>query len=144
MVRWEELLQWELRKDENIFIFNDTLNTFYLQLYGVQLLSLHELLFQISSKEFYYMCHPTDRITHTMAFTTPVVEHWLEWEITLWVHPMMTHRTMSERSYHGARSRSPSLSVFVCVKKRKKEVLYLSDSRHLKLDIVTLNKNLEN
>ena len=24
------------------------------------------------------MHHPTDRITHTMAFVTPVVEHWLE------------------------------------------------------------------
>ena len=26
------------------------------------------------------MHHPTDRITHTMAFVTPVVEHWLEQE----------------------------------------------------------------
>ena len=25
-----------------------------------------------------YMHHPTDRITHTTAFITPVVEHWLE------------------------------------------------------------------
>ena len=24
------------------------------------------------------MHHPTDRITHTTAFVTPVVEHWLE------------------------------------------------------------------
>ena len=34
------------------------------------------------------MHHPTDRITHTMAFVTPVVEHWLEREIAQWVHPM--------------------------------------------------------
>ena len=27
------------------------------------------------------MHHPTDRIAHTMAFVTPVVEHWLEREI---------------------------------------------------------------
>ena len=27
------------------------------------------------------MHHPTDRITHTKAFVTPVVEHWLEREI---------------------------------------------------------------
>ena len=27
------------------------------------------------------MHHPTDRITHTTAFVTPVVEQWLEWEI---------------------------------------------------------------
>ena len=34
------------------------------------------------------MHHPTYRITHTMAFVTPVVEHWLEQEIAQWVHPM--------------------------------------------------------
>ena len=34
------------------------------------------------------MHHPTDRITHTMAFVTPVVEHWLEPEIAQWVHTM--------------------------------------------------------
>ena len=27
------------------------------------------------------MHHPTERITHTTAFVTPVVEHWLEREI---------------------------------------------------------------
>ena len=27
------------------------------------------------------MHHPTDRITYTMAFDTPVVEHWLEREL---------------------------------------------------------------
>ena len=30
---------------------------------------------------FFYMHHPADRITHTTAFVTPVVEHWLEREI---------------------------------------------------------------
>ena len=34
------------------------------------------------------MHHPTDRITHTTAFVTPVVEDWLEREIAQWVHPM--------------------------------------------------------
>ena len=34
---------------------------------------------------FFYMHHPTDRITHTTAFVTPVVEHWLEREIAQWV-----------------------------------------------------------
>ena len=29
------------------------------------------------------MHHPTDKITHTTAFVTPVVEHWLEREIAL-------------------------------------------------------------
>ena len=31
------------------------------------------------------MHHPTDRITHTTAFVTPLVEHWLEREIAQWV-----------------------------------------------------------
>ena len=30
----------------------------------------------------------SDRITHTTAFVTPVVGHWLEREIAQWVHPM--------------------------------------------------------
>ena len=30
------------------------------------------------------MHHPTDRITHTTAFVTPVVEHWLERDIAQW------------------------------------------------------------
>ena len=30
------------------------------------------------------MHHPTDRIAHTTAFVTPVVEHWLEREIAQW------------------------------------------------------------
>ena len=34
------------------------------------------------------MHHPKDRIAHTAAFVTPVVEHWLEREIAQWVHPM--------------------------------------------------------
>ena len=37
---------------------------------------------------FFYMHHPTDRITHTTAFVTPVVEHWMEREIAQSVHPM--------------------------------------------------------
>ena len=48
----------------------------------------HGLLFPISSKGFFYMHHPTDRIAHTRAFDATVVEHWLEREIAQWVHPM--------------------------------------------------------
>ena len=51
------------------------------------------------------MHHPTDSITHTMAFVTPVVEHWLEREIAM-KDRSATHRTMNERSYDGATSRS--------------------------------------
>ena len=78
-------------------LFNDALNTFYLRLYGVRHmvkyhsdsergnpLPPHGHLFPISSKG-YFICI-TDRITHTTAFVTPVVEHWLEREIAQWVH----------------------------------------------------------
>ena len=34
------------------------------------------------------MHNPTERIIHTTAFVTPVVEHWLKREIAQWVHPM--------------------------------------------------------
>ena len=36
--------------------------------------------FRLTTRVF-YMHHPTDRIVHTTAFVTPVVEHWLEREI---------------------------------------------------------------
>ena len=47
----------------------------------------HGLLFPINSKG-YFICTIPDRIAHTTAFVTPVVEHWLEREIAQWVHPM--------------------------------------------------------
>ena len=69
------------RKEGNV-LFNDTLNTFYLRLYGVRhmvknhrdsetgnTLPLHGLLFLISSKGS-FIC---TRITHTTAFGTPVM-----------------------------------------------------------------------
>ena len=78
------------RKEGNV-LFNDALNTFYLRLYGVRHmvkdhsdsekgnpLLPHRLLFPINSKGFFYMHHPTDRIEHTTAFVTPVMEHWLK------------------------------------------------------------------
>ena len=53
------------------------------------------------------MHHPTDRIAHTTAFATPVMEHWLKREIAQWVHPMKDRsddpshhvRTLLPRSY---------------------------------------------
>ena len=32
------------------------------------------------------MHHPTDRITYTTVFVTPVIEHWQEKEKAQWVH----------------------------------------------------------
>ena len=53
------------------------------------------------------MHHPTDRITHTTAFVTPVVENLLEREIAQWVismkdrsdDPSRHERTLLPRSY---------------------------------------------
>ena len=72
------------RKEGNV-LFNDAFNTFYLWLYGVghmvkdhsdcergNPLPPHRLLFPINSKGSFIW------ITHTTAFVTPVVEHWLE------------------------------------------------------------------
>ena len=62
-------------------------HTFYIRLYGVKhivkdhsdsergnLLPPHGPLFPINIKAVFYMHYPTDRITHTTAFVTPVVE----------------------------------------------------------------------
>ena len=43
------------------------------------------LLFPIRGKSS-FICIIPDRITHTMASVTHVMEHWLEQEISLWVH----------------------------------------------------------
>ena len=59
------------------------------------------------------MHHPTDRIAHTTAFVTPVMEHWVEWEIAQWVHPMKDRsddplhhkRTLLPQSYISLRTR---------------------------------------
>ena len=63
--------------------------------------------FRLAARIIFYMHHPTDRIAHTTAFATPVVEHWLEREIAQWVHPMKDRsddpshheRTLLPRSY---------------------------------------------
>ena len=83
------------RKEGNV-LFNDTLNTFYLRLYGVRHmvkdhsdsekgkpLLPHRLLFPISSKGSFICTIPQT----ATAFVTPVVEHWLEREIAQWFHP---------------------------------------------------------
>ena len=88
------------RERERNVLFNDALNTFYLRLYGVRHmvkdhsdsekenpLPPHRLLLSINSKSS-FICTIPDRITHTTAFVTPVVEHWLEREIAQWVHPI--------------------------------------------------------
>ena len=66
----------------------------------------HGLFFPINSKVFFYMHHPTDRIAHTTAFVTPVVEHWLEREIAQLVHPM---KDRSDDHLHHERTLLPPI-----------------------------------
>ena len=76
---------------------NETLNTFHLVIwcwtYGKGPLSKrgethshHYMgyLFWLAARDLLYV-PLADRITHTTAFVTTVVEHWLEWEIAQWI-----------------------------------------------------------
>ena len=51
------------------------------------LLPPHTLLFPINSKGS-FICTILDRIAHTMAFVTPVVEHWLDKSINAFNTPL--------------------------------------------------------
>ena len=66
----------------------------------------HRLLFPISSKGC-FLCIIPHRITHTTAFVTPVVEHWLEREIAQWIHhegSIRRHIEPGANTYHGPTS----------------------------------------
>ena len=80
-----------------IELFHDALNTLYLWLYGIRdmvkdhsdsergnALPPHGLLFPTRTRFFLY-APPNRQKTHTMAFLTPVMEHWLERETIQWV-----------------------------------------------------------
>ena len=81
------------------------------------------------------MHHPTDRIAHTTALVTPVVEHWLEQEIAQWVHPMKVaskpndgiHLTIHITNERHMTEKFPSpLMMFVCFCGFKKNIfIYL-------------------
>ena len=74
------------------------------------------------------MHHPTDRLAHTTAFVTPVVEHWLEREIAQWVHPM---KDRSDDPSHHERTLIPRryISLPIC-QQETHEVLVNSPSSH--------------
>ena len=44
--------------------------------------------FQLPARDRIYLHHPTDRLVQTIAFSTPVVEHWLEQDLAYWVYHM--------------------------------------------------------
>ena len=60
------------------------------------------------------MHHPTDRIAHTTAFVTPVMEHWLEREIAQWVHPM---KDRSDDPSHHERTLLPQSYISLLTEK---------------------------
>ena len=92
-----------LEGKKEVFLFYNALNTFYFRLYAMgHMVKDHSdsergnplpptrchhigYSFQLSTRVLLHY-HPTDRMTHTMTFVTPVVEHWLEREIAQWVH----------------------------------------------------------
>ena len=106
------------RKEGNV-LFNDTLNTFYLQLYGVghmvrdhsdsergNLMLPHGLLFLISSKGF-YMHHPRpDSTYHSLCYTSRGALAGTRNSLVgpPWMIDLTTHCTISKRSYHEATS----------------------------------------
>ena len=66
------------------------------------------------------MHHPTDKLAHTMAFVTPVVEHWLEQEIAelYGIEHMVKDHSDSERGNlllpHGLLILISSKGSFIC------------------------------
>ena len=65
------------------------------------------------------MHHPTDRITHTTAFVTPVVEHWLEQEIAQWVHtPMRATPKSREINFPPILFDQPTKMIYILTKTR--------------------------
>ena len=80
-----------MKEGEGNDLFNGTLNTFCLKLYGVRHMVKdtqitreetrchHMGYFRLAGRGILYVS--SHRITHTTAFITPVVEHWLEREI---------------------------------------------------------------
>ena len=112
-------------------VFNDALDTFYLQLYGVRHmvkdhseserrnpLPPRRLLFPIKARDLSYaQSHRQDSTYHGLCYTSRGAMAGTRnssmdppRQIDLIDPPRTdptTHRTMSERSYHGATSRSP-------------------------------------
>ena len=82
------------RKEGKNVLFNNTLNTFYIRSYGVRHMvndhseetCCHHMGYSLQlAARFFYMHLPTDRITHTMVFVTPVeIAQWIHHEGSIW------------------------------------------------------------
>ena len=76
--------------NEGNVLFNNTLNTFYLRLYGIgHIVKDHSdserkptaatwATLSDQQQGLFYMHNPIDRIAHATVFVTPVVERWLK------------------------------------------------------------------
>ena len=62
-----------------------TYSTVYLRLYGVRYMIKDHSDSERGSLLLPHGQHPTDRITHTTACVTTVMEQWLEREIAIWI-----------------------------------------------------------
>ena len=91
----------EIRKEGNVYLTTHSTH-FYLRLYSVG----HMVKDYLDSEngnpmppELFYSHHPSDRIEHTTAFVTPVVEVWLEREIAQLVyHEVFIRRPIAPRA----------------------------------------------
>ena len=110
---------WSGRKEGNI-LFNDTLNTFYLRLYGVgHMVKDHSdsergnplpymgYSFRLTARVLLYApTHRQDSTYHGLCYTSRGALAGTRNSSMGPPHEGATHRTMSERSYRGATSRS--------------------------------------
>ena len=124
----------QMAKEGNV-LFNNALNTFYLRLYDVRHmvkhhsdsekgnpLPPHRLLFPINSKVFLYApSHRQDSTYNGLCYTSRGALTWTRnssmGPSSSWRIDPTTHGTMSERSYHGATSRSLSAMLQIYILK---------------------------
>ena len=85
--------------------------------------------FQLTARVLLY-AHPTDRIAHTTAFVTPVVELWLEREIAQWAHPM---KDRSDDPSHHERTLLPRS--YISLLRVKGETTFFRSASVLKLSV---------
>ena len=86
---------------------------------------------------------PSHRITHTTAFVTPVVEHWLEREIAQWVH-LMSECSTSELRPAPVWVKKTSQNMLYCfwsngLKKKKKKTIRVFSSKRKRLFCISYN-----
>ena len=110
---------YNFHNQEEMSYFNNTLNIYYLRVYGFGHIVKDHLRWWekkstattwVTLSKGSFICTIPDTIAHTMTFVISVVEQWLEQEIAQWVHhevsiwrPIAPWATLT---YHGVTSRS--------------------------------------